>query len=125
MSYFIQSAEGFWNNGLGWTTYEEADVFTPTEKRELELPVDGTWVKDTIELALEYAEYQYVQVHQAGEHGALFRNGKGYSVLSRNVVHTNDGVIYGVAIKEYFTAQEVMQDWEINYRRFIRTGESY
>lgn len=33
----------FWNNKLGWSARDEADVFTNAERNTLELPFDGYW----------------------------------------------------------------------------------
>ena len=34
----------YWNNSMGWVDFESADVFTPAERRRLNLPMQGEWV---------------------------------------------------------------------------------
>lgn len=36
---------GFWNNEFGWTTYEQATLFSQEEKRTLSLPIGAGEVK--------------------------------------------------------------------------------
>lgn len=35
----------YWSNKVGWTTYENADIFTESEKNSLGLPLSGKWAE--------------------------------------------------------------------------------
>lgn len=58
--YVIRSAEadGYWSNKAGWGGLEGADVFTASERKNLRLPIGGSWASlKPYSVLLHYPDY--------------------------------------------------------------------